>query len=64
MDSKINLDLLSKNFINLAIEVLDNDMFKLTDMFADFSLKDKLPYIDTEQGGTEDYKLIGYKVTI
>jgi hypothetical protein len=39
-------------------------MFKLTDMFADFSLKDKFPYIDTQKGGTEDYKLIGYKVTI
>jgi hypothetical protein len=40
MDNKINLEL-------LTIEVLDNDMFKLTDMFADFSLKDKFPYIDT-----------------
>jgi len=54
MDSKINLDL-------LTIEVLDNDMFKLTDMYADFTIKDKFPYIDTEKGGTEDYKLIGYK---
>ena len=33
-------------------------------MYADFTIKDKFPYIDTEKGGTEDYKLIGYKVTI
>jgi hypothetical protein len=47
MDNKINLELLSYFYFILAIEVLDNDMFKLTDMFADFSLKDKFPYIDT-----------------
>jgi hypothetical protein len=49
MDNKIYLDL-------LTIEVLDNDIFKLTDMFTDFIIKDKFPYIDTEKEGTEDYK--------
>jgi hypothetical protein len=62
MDNKIYLDLLSYFYFILAIEVLDNDIFKLTDMFTDFIIKDKFPYIDTEKEGTEDYKLLGYKV--